>query len=183
MKAITVWLMDLSWMLRDKRKFLRLTQILSATESDSIFVTQFVKQVLDQFWDKNFWILLKYQFLPYLVCLTTTIVYLQYALEHNDSDRADKLAQRTIFGLITMALQMHQIYHEAVQLRASKGFTDHFSSIWNANDAILLTLCPVIIITSIPSETWIDISNLGSLAAFATFSMFVKVFDWMRLFG
>ena len=43
MKAITVRLMDLSWMLRDKMKFLRLTQILSATEYDSIFVTQFVK--------------------------------------------------------------------------------------------------------------------------------------------
>ena len=43
MKAITVRLMDLSWMLKDKMKFLRLTQILSATENDSIFVTQFVK--------------------------------------------------------------------------------------------------------------------------------------------
>ena len=42
-KAITVRLMDLSWMLRDKMKFLRLTQILSATENDSIFVAQFVK--------------------------------------------------------------------------------------------------------------------------------------------
>ena len=42
MKAITVRLMDLSWMLKDKMKFLRLTQILSATEYDSIFVTQFV---------------------------------------------------------------------------------------------------------------------------------------------
>ena len=149
-------MMDLSWMLRDNRKFLRLTQILSATESDSIFVTQFVKQVLDQFWDNYFWILLKYHFVPYLVCLSTTIVYLQYALKHDDSDRADKLTQRTIFGLITMALQTHQIYHEAVQYRASKGFTDHFSSIWNANDAILLAFCPLIVLTSIPSETWID---------------------------
>ena len=43
MKAITVRLIDLSWMLRDKMKFLRLTQILSATENDSIFVAQFVK--------------------------------------------------------------------------------------------------------------------------------------------
>ena len=42
-KAITVRLMDLSWMLKDKMKFLRLTQILSATEYDSIFVTEFVK--------------------------------------------------------------------------------------------------------------------------------------------
>ena len=42
-KAITVRMMDLSWMLRDKMKFLRLTQILSTTQNDSIFITQFVK--------------------------------------------------------------------------------------------------------------------------------------------
>ena len=76
MKAITVRLMDLSWMLRDPMRFLRLTKILSATENDSIFVTQFVKQVLDQFWDKYFWQLATYQLVPYLVCLTTTVCYL-----------------------------------------------------------------------------------------------------------
>ena len=43
LKAITVRMMDLSWILKDKMKFLRLTQILSMTENDSIFITQFVK--------------------------------------------------------------------------------------------------------------------------------------------
>ena len=80
---ITVRLMDLVWMLKHKMKFLRLTQILNATENDSIFVTDFIKQVLDKFWEKYFWMLLKFQFVPYLVCLTSTIFYLQYALEHD----------------------------------------------------------------------------------------------------
>ena len=60
---------------------------------------------------------------------------------------------------------------------------DHFKSIWNVNDLIWLTLCPVVVVTSIPSQTWIDIDNLASMSAFATFSMFVKVLDWMRLFN
>ena len=59
---------------------------------------------------------------------------------------------------------------------------NHYRSVWNVNDAIWLTLCPVIVLTSIPSQTWIDIDSLASMAAFATFSMFVKVLDWMRLF-
>ena len=59
----------------------------------------------------------------------------------------------------------------------------HFSSIWNVNDAIWLTLCPVIVLMSIPTRTWIDIESLASLSAFATFTMFVKVLDWMRLFN
>ena len=77
---------------------------------------------------------------------------------------------------------MHQIYHEVIQFSASKGLKDHFTSFWNQNDAIWLTLCPVIVVASIPSETWIGMNNLASMAAFATFSMFVKVLDWMRLF-
>jgi len=81
-----------------------------------------------------------------------------------------------------MVFQVYQIYHEAVQFKAKKDFKGHFSSMWNANDTIWLTLCPVIIVTSIPSQTWINIDNLASMAAFATFSMFVKVLDWMRLF-
>ena len=126
--------------------------------------------------------LVKYQFVPYLACLTATIFYLQYALEHDDTDRADKLKSRAIFALITLGPLAYQIYHEHVQIRESTSLMNHFKSIWNVNDAIWLTLCPVIVLMSIPSRTWIDIDKLASMSAFATFSMFVKVFDWMRLF-
>ena len=59
---------------------------------------------------------------------------------------------------------------------------EHFSSIWNVNDVIWLTFYPVIVLTSIPTQTWIEIDSLATMSAFATFSMFVKVLDWMRLF-
>ena len=38
-KAITVRLMDISWVMKDKMKFLRLTRILSMSENDSIYIS------------------------------------------------------------------------------------------------------------------------------------------------
>ena len=126
--------------------------------------------------------LVKHQILPYLAYLTATIFYLQYALEHDETVRVDERLQRTLFGSITLLPLTYQIYHEYVQIREAVSLTIHFRSVWNVNDAIWLTLCPVIVVMSIPSQTWIGIDNLASMAAFATFSMFVKVLDWMRLF-
>ena len=67
-------------MLKHRMRFLRLTKILNAAENDLIFTTEFVKQILDQFWEQNFYKLLIKQFLPFIACLFTTIFYLHYAL-------------------------------------------------------------------------------------------------------
>ena len=53
---------------------------------------------------------------------------------------------------------------------------------WNINDLIWLALSPIIIIFSIPAKTLISLECLQALTAIASFSMMVKVFDWMRLF-
>ena len=39
LKAIKVKVVDLDWILEDKRMFLRLTQILNLTANDQIFIT------------------------------------------------------------------------------------------------------------------------------------------------
>ena len=81
-----------------------------------------------------------------------------------------------------MASLAHQIYEEFIQIRESLSLANHFKNVWNINDAIWKPLCPVIVLISMPSHTWIDIENLATISAFATFSMLVKVLDWMRLF-
>ena len=53
---------------------------------------------------------------------------------------------------------------------------------WNLNDMIRLTLCPLIVICSIPNDPLISLETLRILAAIATFSMILKMYDWMRLF-
>ena len=39
LKAITVKVVDLDWILKDKKTFLRLTQVLNLTANDKIFIT------------------------------------------------------------------------------------------------------------------------------------------------
>lgn len=46
-RAITVRMMNVAWMLRSEYKFLELTQILNGTEHQPVFVTEFVKMLLD----------------------------------------------------------------------------------------------------------------------------------------
>ena len=45
-RAITVRMMNLGWMLTDKYRFLKLTQILNETKHQPIFVTEFVTTML-----------------------------------------------------------------------------------------------------------------------------------------
>ena len=43
-------------------------------------------------------------------------------------------------------------------------------------------MTPIVIVCSIADEPWIPISTLRVLAAFSSFSLLLKTFDWMRLF-
>ena len=68
-------------------------------------------------------------------------------------------------------------------MKQAESLKEHFMSFWNYNDAMWLTFCPTIVLLSIPSKTPIDIEVLTTMSAFATFSMQVKVMDWMRIFS
>ena len=77
---------------------------------------------------------------------------------------------------------MYQLKNGWTQMCDSKSCGGHFSSGWNVNDAIWLIICPIIVIASMPSETMIDQEVLIVMSSFATFTMLIKLFDWMRLF-
>ena len=84
-KTITVRLIDLDWFMKHEMKFLKLTQLLNEAENQSIFVTEFVMQVLNEFWEENFLKLLWRQFFPFIGCLLSLIFYLQYALVKDET--------------------------------------------------------------------------------------------------
>lgn len=183
-KTITVRLIDLDWFMKHDMKFLKLTQILNEAENQSIFVTEFVMNVLNEFWDENYYKLLYKQLLPFIGCLLATIFYLEYALIKDETleQSEEKLVTRAIFGLITLAFLSHQVYNEVVQYCGSAGFFDHFNTIWNFNDLFWQTTCPFIVLVSIPSQRLIETEVLITLSSFATFGIMIKGLDWMRLF-
>ena len=51
-----------------------------------MFVSEFVEQILDQFWDENFYKLLFKQFIPYLSCILSTFIYMQFALATDEEE-------------------------------------------------------------------------------------------------
>ena len=74
----------------------------------------------------------------------------------------------------------HQLYLERKQYRNSgESLRKHFESVWNKNDALWLALTPTFIIGSLVG---VSASTLARLAAFSSFSLVLKAFDWMRLF-
>lgn len=51
--SVDVAMMNLEWMKRDKKTFLDLVKILSETKNKAVFETDFVKNLLDQYWDAH----------------------------------------------------------------------------------------------------------------------------------
>ena len=113
-----------------------------------------------------------------------TINYLIYALTQDDQAREDKQIPRIIFGALTLLLHIDQLYNEFVQINGSEGgLRDHFDSIWNYNDAVWLTICPIILVSTLPNDYLISNDVLIIMSTFVTFSLFVKLMDWMRIFS
>ena len=59
---------------------------------------------------------------------------------------------------------------------------EYFLNVWSINDITSLTLTLIILSTSLPDETLIEVSWLRAMAAIASMTLFIKVFDWLRLF-
>ena len=75
-KTVTIKMIDLRWFMHSDTMFFGLAKILTDVQSEQIFTTEFVAQVLDQFWDEIYNKFLWLLFMPYLACLLSTIYYL-----------------------------------------------------------------------------------------------------------
>lgn len=184
-RAVTVKMIDIDWIMKDKMRFLGITQILDQSPNYSVYVSDFVVQLLNEFWKENFTKIRNTQLYPYVGCFLLQIFYMHYALRHDGvtlEDRKERLPVRIILALLALASLSKFFYSEVEQFMSSASLKDHFRSVWNMNDVLWLTLCPFIIVTSLPSEALISLPTLVILSAMATFSLLVKVMDWMRLF-
>ena len=75
---------------------------------------------------------------------------------------------------------------EILQYRATGDFKKHFWNFWNLVDLFALSLTSVLsthwLLNWIFDITWVDVSDLRLMAAFASFLLIAKIFDWLRLF-
>ena len=184
-KAITVKVINMAWFLNDGHKygFLNLCKVLDLADTQSIFVSDFVNYVLQEFWDQYYNKLFYQQFLPYLLCISVTIFYMGHVLSRVEIEGEE--SSNTLIkalGGFNLALLAYEITHEVICFRSADSILDHFASIWNINDLLWMTLTPFFVIITLPSQPLIDKSTSVVIASVASFSMMIKILDWMRLF-
>ena len=70
-----------------------------------------------------------------------------------------------------------------VQICQDESVLAHYSSFWNWNDLLALTLTFFVIVASITVDyRFVSDEILRVLGAFGSFCTFIKIFDWLRLF-
>jgi len=74
------------------------------------------------------------------------------------------------------------VINECYQIFALENKLSYFTDIWNINDFISLSFTIIIIATSVEHNTVIAVENLRAMAAIASCTLMIKVFDWLRLF-
>ena len=53
---------------------------------------------------------------------------------------------------------------------------------WNSNDMIHLSIIPILVVASLIDIEMIGLEYASVLSSFATFSLLVKFYDWLRIF-
>ena len=83
---------------------------------------------------------------------------------------------------VLLVLWSYFVYLEIKQITALEKRLDYFKRFWNWNDIVGLSLTLIVLISSVTYEPLLPIDNLRLMAAIASCSLMIKVFDWLRLF-
>lgn len=87
-----------------------------------------------------------------------------------------------IEALIVLALLGNQLRLESYQIKALENKLDYFKGLWNMIDFTSLSFTLIIVLASIPKNTILPLEFLRPMAAIASCTLLIKVFDWLRLF-
>ena len=77
---------ELRWFMNDPKQFLLFCEVLGSARSDSVFGTEFVKTVLDEFWDDCYKKLLYACFLPYCLGLISYLILVHKVFAKQEFD-------------------------------------------------------------------------------------------------
>ena len=83
---------------------------------------------------------------------------------------------------VLLVLWSYFVFLEIKQIAALEKKLYYFKRFWNWNDIVGLSLTLIVLISSVTYEPLLPIENLRLMAAIASCSLMIKVFDWLRLF-
>lgn len=81
-----------------------------------------------------------------------------------------------------LGLWSYPAFQEVKQIIEEESKWNYFTNFFNQIDLTALVLTPTIIICSMTAEPFITLNALRVMAAIDSCCMFIKMFDWLRLF-
>ena len=75
MNTVEVSILDLGWLYADNKMFLDFVSILNSIGEQDIYMTDFVKALLEVFWNQNKMKIFWRVFVPYIMYLAFTLYY------------------------------------------------------------------------------------------------------------
>lgn len=107
--------MDLGWLYANAKVFLDFIDVLVETDSQSdIFASEFVKTLLDVFWQENESKIFRKIFLPYMIYLVITLMYMIHIVNEHTREQQGYWFYIGMFNLFNVA---YHFYIEHCQMK------------------------------------------------------------------
>ncbi len=175
-------MLDLGWMYSNRKSFLDFVLVMDSCKRKDLLMTEFVKTMLNVFWDEHkrqiFWL----GFVPYLLYISLILYYFVNVV---CNDELDEMADHSKIGYVNLMSVLYQINLERKQLFLKKHphkFLLHFTNPVNIADLIQYTISTILIVMTIFQSEYIDISNRRMLCAVTLFLAWTKMFEWLKMF-
>ena len=175
---VDVRLLDLSWLLADRKNFIHFVGTLKDASNDQIFTTELISTLLDNFWEENFSKILWKCLLPWTGYAFAIMWFFVQSLKEGHNAFVT-----LILGLICLVGLFYQISIEYRQNAGAGSALEYFMSAVNLLDVFQVTTSCWIIVMGILHVEFPSYETQRVIAAMATFCLWIKVLDWCKLFG
>ena len=99
----------------------------------------------------------------------------------NEDNKTEDIIYKEVIGGVTIILLVYQALIEYIQCYNSKSWTEYLG-FTNFCDMFQLSSTLYILIANMGQDENNDKSNERLVATFAIFVLWIKIFDWLRLF-
>ena len=108
-------IMDIRWLLQDKKGFLDFAPILETYERDNLFQTKFMNALTHEYWMMNLKKIIRSAFIPWVTYSALSLIYFAHTLNQDfeQAERAEVMTWQGV-GVSILILVTYLLYIEAL---------------------------------------------------------------------
>ena len=179
---VKVKMIDISWLFTNQKTFLEFAQSLACSGRNDLYMTDFVKIMLDVYWTDNkkhiFWKI----FVPYCIYLILALFYwIQVICKEHEHPL------KFVIAPVLLVFIIYQIYVEVMQLLYHEDPDKFLRYFWrdgliNIADLGQYTLTFSLVVLSLFEVDFPSYEHRRVFASILVFILWAKILDWMRMF-